>query len=536
MVVKLAVIVDKEETISRWQFDALKSALLDEHEIVLLLISNSKAQSHRGGLKRFSYYSLALVSRFRVPSLARIKISQIKMEPAKKIYFDPHVSGIWESLPDNVIRQLSDVDLIIKFGMGLLGETERIPTKYGVLSFHHGDPSRYRGRPAGFWESVNKEHVMGIIVQQLSKSLDGGVIRAIGFSKVSTTSYTKTIKNMYATGVPLLRKALINCEADICISYNKSKVVFTLPTNRIVIKLLLRQLLEFFQRIKYGAFIQKSWSVARTDFPGNFETELLIKKDRLKIIPKPEGFTFVADPAGKMKDLIYCELLDSKTGLGEIGIWNSRTWKLLNIGVNGHKSYPQIVSHGGKNYLFPEISRIDSPTLFELDESGHEIIRSYQLKGLETTRHVDSTLFCFEGYWYLFSGNNLDSEQRLNLFISSDLFSNFTPHPKSPIALDPRNSRMAGPIQVDNSRIYRFSQDCSEGYGSKIQINKVTTLSPRDYSEVRVGSIKIEKALGPHTLLKVGQEIWIDYYDEILDFKAGYRRLMAKFRKILTKN
>ena len=532
---KLAVIVDKDETISRWQFDALNSALLDDHKIAFVLVSNSKAQSHRGGLNRFSYYSLALVSRFGVKSLARIEISQIEMEFAKKIYFDPRISGIWESLPDNVIRQLSEVDLIIKFGMGLLGETERIPAKYGILSYHHGDPSRYRGRPAGFWESLNKENVMGVIVQQLSKSLDGGVIRAIGYSKVSKSSYKKTIKNMYTTGVPLLRKALNNCEGDISVSYNKSEMVFTLPTNRIVIKLLLRQLLQVFQRVKYGAFIQKSWKVARTEFHGNFETELLIKKDRIKIIPKPEGFTFVADPAGKMKDLIYCELLDSKTGLGEIGIWNSRTWKLLNIGVKGHKSYPQIVSHGGKNYLFPEISRIGSPTLFELDESGHEIVRSYQLKGLEATRHVDSTLFSFDGNWYLFSGNNIDSEQRLNLYVSSDLFANFTPHPKSPIALDPRNSRMAGPIQVDNSGIYRFSQDCSEGYGSKIQINKLKVLSHHEYSEVRVGSIEIEKAFGPHTLLRVGQEIWIDFYDEVFDFTAGYRRLMAKFRKFLVK-
>ncbi len=477
---KLAVIVDKEETISQWQFDALNSALLDEHRIVLLLVSNSKVQSRRGSLKSISYYLLALVSRFRVSSLARIDIAQIKMEIAKKIYFDPHVNGIWESLPDSVIHHLSDVDMIIKFGMGLLDQTERIPTKYGVLSYHHGDPSQYRGRPAGFWESVNKENVMGVIVQQLSKSLDGGVIRAIGYSKVSTTSYKKTIKNMYATGVPLLRQALNNCEGDICISYNKSEDVLTLPTNKIVLKLLFTQFLRLFQRIQYGAFMQKSWSVARTEFLGNFETELLIKKDQIKIIPKPKGFTFVADPVGKIKDLLYCELLDSKTGLGEIGIWNSRTWKLLNIGMSGHKSYPQIVSHGGKNYLFPEISRIDSPTLFELDESGYEIVRSYQLKGLESTRHVDSTLFCFNGYWYLFSGNNLDSDQRLNLFISSDLFANFTPHPKSPIALDPRNSRMAGPIQVDDSGIYRFAQDCSKGYGSKIQINKINVLSPRE--------------------------------------------------------
>jgi hypothetical protein len=529
--VRLAVIVDKDETISKWQFDALNNALLDKHKIELILVSKGKTLSPSKSLKKIFYYILAIVSRYGLKNLSRVSITELKIGFNKKIYFDSKLSGNWESLPDNVIDELSKVDLIIKFGMGLLGETEKIPTRYGVFSYHHGDPSRYRGRPAGFWESFRSENIMGVMVQQLSNSLDAGVIRAIGFSKVSKTSYKKTMKNMYATGIPLLRKALNNCENGITISYDKSSEVFTLPANKIVVKFLFNQVLQFLQRIKYGAFIQKSWAVAKTEFFGNFEAEILIKKNQISLVPKPEGFTFVADPAGKLKNLIYCELLDSKTGLGEIGIWNSQTWKLLKTGVSGHKSYPQIVSHGGKNYLFPEISETGSPTLFELDESGQEIISNFHLKGLEKTRQVDATLFCFEGYWYLFSGNNLDSEQRLNLYISRDLFADFSPHPKSPIVLDPRNSRMAGPIQIYESKIYRFSQDCSDRYGSKIQVNKINGLSPHEYSEVRVGSIEIEKAFGPHTLLKVGQEIWIDFYDEIFDFTAGYRRLMAKFRK-----
>jgi hypothetical protein len=533
--VRLAIIVDKDETISRWQFEALNIALLDKHEIDLILVSEGKVASSHKSLRNFLYYILAIASRYRVKSLSRIGVAKLKIERAKKIYFNPDLIGIWESLPNWVLSELSEIDLIIKFGMGLLGNSEKIPTKFGVLSYHHGDPSQYRGRPAGFWETLKSENIMGVIVQQLSKSLDGGVIRAMGFLKVSKTSYKKTMQNMYEAGVPLLRKAINNCERDINISYEKSAKVFKLPTNKIVVKFLFKQLREILQRIKYGAFMQKSWVVAKTEFFGNFETKFLIRKNQIEIVPKPDGFTFVADPAGKLNNFIYCELLNAKTGLGEIGLWDSQIWKILKIEIKGHKSYPQIISDGGKSYLFPEISQISSPALFELDASGEKIISTYHLKGLENTRHVDATLFWFQGYWYLFSGNTLDSGQRLNLYTSKDLFAEFTPHPNSPIVLDPRNSRMAGPIQIHNSNIYRLSQDCSDRYGSKIQINKVNLLTPCNYSESQVGSVEIENAFGPHTFLRVGQEIWFDFYNEIFDFKAGYRRLIGKIRNFSVK-
>ncbi len=532
---RIGVIVDSDETISQWQFDALDTALLDGHRIDLLLISKTKSISTKRSLRNFSYYILAVFSRFGLKSLTKLPIAELDIGHAKKIYFDPKRGGIWESFPEKVMSELSNMDVIIKFGMGLLAETKKIPTKYGVLSYHHGDPSRYRGRPAGFWESLSSENIMGVIVQQLSQTLDGGVVRSIGFSKVSETSYRKTVKNMYAAGVPLLRNALNNCERNIEISYEKSDSLFKLPSNLMVSQLLLKQLKKIFQRARYGASVQKSWSVGKINRIENFEKDVLIDLTEITTIPKPNGFTFVADPVGKFGDLIYCELLNSKTGLGEIGIWDSWNWKILNTGIFGHKSYPQIISHGGNSYLFPEISKISSPTLFQLDNGGNKIIGSYCLKGLENTRHVDATLFRYENYWYLFSSNSLDSEQRLNLYTSNDLFKNFVPHPKSPIMLDPRNSRMAGPLHIHDSKTYRFAQDCSGKYGSKIQVNRITVLSPDEYSEVRVGSLEIKNAFGPHSLMSAGSEMWIDYYKENFDLKAGYRRLISKTRNYSVK-
>ena len=46
----------------------------------------------------------------------------------------------------------------------------------GILSFHHGDNTKYRGSPPGFREVYNKEDQTGFVLQQLNNTLDGGKV------------------------------------------------------------------------------------------------------------------------------------------------------------------------------------------------------------------------------------------------------------------------------------------------------------------------------------------------------------------------
>ena len=49
-------------------------------------------------------------------------------------------------------------------------------SKFGVISYHHGDNDFYRGVPAGFWEVYNKDPITGFIIQKLNNELDNGEI------------------------------------------------------------------------------------------------------------------------------------------------------------------------------------------------------------------------------------------------------------------------------------------------------------------------------------------------------------------------
>ena len=80
--------------------------------------------------------------------------------------------------------------------MGLLlinKELNNIP----IISNHHGDPSKFRGRPGGFYYLFKGEKRLGQIVQLISNKLDSGKILYYGETQISPWSYKKTMNDSY---------------------------------------------------------------------------------------------------------------------------------------------------------------------------------------------------------------------------------------------------------------------------------------------------------------------------------------------------
>lgn len=72
------------------------------------------------------------------------------------------------------LRALEPEVLVLLGGFGIVRRPLLELTPGGVLSYHHGDMRRYRGQPPGFWEVYNGERSVGVTVQRLDESLDGG--------------------------------------------------------------------------------------------------------------------------------------------------------------------------------------------------------------------------------------------------------------------------------------------------------------------------------------------------------------------------
>ena len=124
-------------------------------------------------------------------------MNKFKNSSIKKIFF-VRKSNSWEELSKESIQEiiLGNPYFIYKCGMGLLMINKAL-NNVPILSHHHGDPSKFRGRPAGFYELLKGEKKLGQIVQLISNKLDSGKILYYGETKISPLSYKKTMNDSY---------------------------------------------------------------------------------------------------------------------------------------------------------------------------------------------------------------------------------------------------------------------------------------------------------------------------------------------------
>lgn len=112
-------------------------------------------------------------------------------------------------LPEYVVSALADVDVAIRFGFGILKGDVLTAPSHGILSYHHGDISEYRGRPAGFYEFIHDSPTAGVTVQQLSEDLDAGTVVAMTTCDIEDASSLREVRSkQFAASPPLLSEAV----------------------------------------------------------------------------------------------------------------------------------------------------------------------------------------------------------------------------------------------------------------------------------------------------------------------------------------
>lgn len=528
---KATLILGPTRLVPQWQYEALLQAVESGLEIVTVLhCMDTPRRKYK--MAHVAYYILALTSRLRMPSVQSRDISPLVSDRSKIFEFKSQWIGNWQKIPAEFHGELQNSDVAIKFGMNLLLDPEALPVRNGVISYHHGDPTRFRGRPAGFYELAANEPVMGVIIQQLTNTLDGGPVLSKAYAQVVRHSYAKTLNGAYQAGIPLLRQALSSLPAESEKDPTQLGPNYSLPTNRCVFRIMLKTTLAMLKRFIYGLLREKSWRIGFTTYPLREEQFPDLHIDDISQIAPPNAYSFIADPVGSSREMIYCEGMNARTGKGEILTLSENTWRPVAITLGGgHLSYPQIVQSagdGGPGLLFPEMASIGAPTIFQLDSSGLACKSSWQMTGLEKERIVDGTLLKHDGNWYLFGGLLATCNQQLHLWFADDLRGPWRIHPKSPICNDPRRSRMAGPVLSSDGRLYRFGQDGSSGYGNGAAINRIEILNRLDYSETHLQTLRIEGACGPHSIQFVGEKLWLDLYTERWTPMAGIRRLLNR--------
>lgn len=154
-------------------------------------------------------------------------------------------SPFGNELADEAIASLRGTDVCIRFGFGIVvGEALTAPA-FGMVSYHHGDLEEYRGRPAGFWEMHQGESTVGITVQRLAESLDGGDI--VAEKTVSIDQYCRwrsALDALYDASDSLLPEAIEAIREQDVRKPQTLGELYTTPDWRTTFRFLAKQHLE----------------------------------------------------------------------------------------------------------------------------------------------------------------------------------------------------------------------------------------------------------------------------------------------------
>jgi hypothetical protein len=519
---KIGLIVEAN-SVARWQANALET-LSDEAEFVIYNCANGAPSVRR--LRHAAYYLLNLFTirnrltrRTSIP--AALKIVETRV-------FEASCEGSWQSLPPDLIAQVGrdSPDVLLKFGMGLLRVPPSDVLPVPILSYHHGDPTRFRGRPAGFYELAAGEETMGQIVQVLSNELDAGNIAAQAETSVVSYSYRATLIEAYRHSPLLLRTAILNVLAGRTIGSAQHGPAYRLPSNMAVMRFMAGRFFKALQRLIYGITVEKEWRVATTALSGPPTLRLLeahLTNDRdWSSVPIPAGFAFLADPFFHPEGGLLVEGMNDRSSCGEILRVTTEGCRRVS-GCGGHFSYPSVVTMDGRDYVLPEVSDWSSALAFPLNSNGFG--EAFELKFSRGGRLLDPTPFRQDDQLFLFGNDAEEGSSVLRLWMSAALDGEFVEHPSSPIRISPRGSRMAGSLTEIDGQLYRIGQDLRRNYGDGVSFFRILRITPEEYEEDLVSEFRFSQARGPHTISLSSGQIAFDYYQDRLSLLAGFRRL-----------
>ena len=522
----IAVIADSAH-VQRFALEALDE-IHGTDEITVYSCTNTHVK--RRLLKHAAYYALSMVSvRSRLTRFVSVSAGQKRV--ARIVPFEANYDGAWQALPRSITADMtrSQFDVVLKLGMGLLRVPSRAELRMPILSFHHGDPDHYRGRPAGFWEMYNRAPVMGQVVQVISNRLDAGQVVAYGETKVHPRSYRATLAESYRHSRLLMNAGIRNALDGTPLRKPSNGPKYRLPSNAAVMRMVAWMAWRFASRLVYGALVEKRWHVSLATVPASEVTRVVEGQSFPRstgwqtLKPRPPHVFyadpfFSSDPSGVLVDA-----LNGRSGLGEILLVDGRLQQTLAHGR--HYSYPSTIELVGQQIVVPEIAKWSPPRAYVIEDRQMKELGPLRI---ENGSHViDPTLVQENGRVYLFGNKHVLGRNALFVWLATSLAETFIQHPMAPVRISPLGSRMAGGILRINGRLVRLGQDVSRRYGDGILVFQIHELSETSYRESLIGEIRFSDRRGPHTLNVRSGELVFDWYRERLAPLAGLRRVRA---------
>jgi hypothetical protein len=527
-------------TFQRWQADAIRHVMaVPGVELVVLVMDAREEGPAYQRMDRLFYRKFR--QHFFKPAAMELVDMRTELAALPVLRCLPRINKRRESFEPEDLAAIGQYrpDVLLRFGFNILeGDILDLPT-HGIWSFHHGDETRFRGGPPGFWEIMKNSPITGALLQRITRDLDAGMILRKGWFATIDHSLKETVDTVLGhTAVwpaQVMREILMGRpDAGRGIPSKGGGKLYTYPDNLTFTRFLAKQFrnkLRFHQRELKE---HEEWNIGVLYQPVSSLLEENVSTN-VRWLPTPAPDNFRADPFGYVApdgtlNVLY-EKYDHKTARGEISRVRPRKDNVLKrsrtmLSSEDHLSYPYVVQRPDGIYVIPE-------------NAGSGVVRLYKLSGdndaleplgvLLDEPLYDPTLFEHEGRWWMFGTLAPLTNVALQIYYSDTFEGPYRPHVLNPVKFDIRSSRPAGTPFIHDGQLWRPAQDSSRTYGGRIAFNRILELTPETFREETVryfgpvmGST-YDKGL--HTVVQVGDVTLID----------GKRFVTVKQRKAMVK-
>lgn len=480
--------------------------------------------------------------RLRSPSLRAVKNLPLSTGAAVIRCLPEVDAGGFALNPTDVIRvRQSGLDFILHFSRHILRGAICDAARHGLWTFSHEQQDRH-GDLAGFGEVMRGDAVTSTALQRLCSN--GSTIDLFrGFLRT---------KSAYRDNAEALRLASAGWCVQVCKRIGLGQRLETettaapavrlanMPTRRCMIRYFARRAGTAGTELWRKLFFLDMWNIGLVASPLR-QVVATGQAEPVSWLRRPGKLRFFADPfVAKVQRRLYIlfEEFDHLRGKG----WISGGALQGDLEISArpifaplwHMSYPFLFEAEGKLFCVPETSEAAVVLLYEA--SSFPYLWKKPAVIVDGISALDSTVFAYEGRWWLFCTNGAASPQEeLHAWYSEKLRGPWHPHPLNPLSCDVRSARPAGvPFLLDGA-LMRPGQDCSQTYGGAVSLMRVDTLTPTDFRETRIGAI-LPNTAGPypdglHTVVGMGDITIIDGKRRMFSPIALPLKLLSKLRK-----
>jgi hypothetical protein len=368
-----------------------------------------------------------------------------------------------------------DLDFVLLHEAGILEGDALSVSRFGVWSFHHGDPRTYRGRPSCFWELHDGTPVVSAGIQQLNETLDGGHFMNL-VTVASTTSFGATMTRLYRASTTLLastcRQVATSGELPPAIPLPTPLApLHGRPSNAAVGRAVGRVARAATQRLWHGAFIRRDWEVGVGQCGEDAEPWSVVPRGLRWFGPRKRT-QFWADPCVAKSDpdgaTLFVEEFDYRAGYGKIVMLhvqgNAVKDRVVVLDDGHHHAFPQIVRNGAE-WVATTDSCCDPAPIYRFASLGDlwvPVSGAFMPPAL-----TDPIVITHDERWLAVgTDRRVDSASWSVAYSSDTLGQPWTPLLPHPLFVDASCARGGGSLDV--GRRVRVTQDCSTGYGDAV--------------------------------------------------------------------